>query len=135
MYLEKRGVKLENKDVHGNTPLAIALQAGHFNFGIIMIQKNADVKALIHAEDHKRADAMIRDKLRDELPQDEDNVDSQEDENAKNRKRRIKVLFQVADDSSDEETDEEPDQATAQNTNLFGRKLTAKRYNPNNFYL
>ena len=50
MYLEKRGANLESKDSYGNTPLGIGLLNDHYNFGIIMIQKNADVKALVTKE-------------------------------------------------------------------------------------
>ena len=37
MYLEKRRASLEAVDIHGNTPLGVALLATHHNFGIIMI--------------------------------------------------------------------------------------------------
>ena len=62
MYLEKRGACLESKDIYGNTALGIALKAGHFNFGIIMIQKNADVKALVYHEDRERVAKMLRER-------------------------------------------------------------------------
>jgi hypothetical protein len=50
MYLEKRGANLEAVDSYGNTPLGIGLLNDHYNFGIIMIQKNANVNALISFE-------------------------------------------------------------------------------------
>ena len=58
MYIQKRGCNLEAKDIYGNTPLGVALLASHHNFGIIMIQKDADVKQLVHVEDPERIARM-----------------------------------------------------------------------------
>jgi len=58
MYVMKRGANLEAKDIYGNTPLGVALLASHHNFGIIMIQKEADVKQLVHVEDPERIARM-----------------------------------------------------------------------------
>ena len=43
LYILQRGAQLESKDIYGNTPLAIALLKNHFNYGIILIQKSANV--------------------------------------------------------------------------------------------
>jgi hypothetical protein len=58
MYIQKRGANLEAKDIYGNTPLGVALLAHHHNFGIIMIQKEANVKQLVHVEDPERIARM-----------------------------------------------------------------------------
>lgn len=58
MYLEKRGARLETKDIYGNTPLGVALLAHHHNFGIFLIQKSADIHQLVHQEDPERIARM-----------------------------------------------------------------------------
>lgn len=54
LYILQRGAKLEGKDIYGNTALGIALMNRHFNYGIILIQKGADVKIPIYKEFPKR---------------------------------------------------------------------------------
>lgn len=50
LYILNRKADLEGKDIYGNTPLGIALTHNHFNYGIILIQKNADVKVPVFHE-------------------------------------------------------------------------------------
>jgi hypothetical protein len=50
----QRGSHLEAKDIYGNTALGICLLKKHFNYGIILIQKSADVTAKVHDEFPKR---------------------------------------------------------------------------------
>jgi len=52
--LNKRGVNKEALDIYGNTPLGVALLAHHHNSAIIMIQKEASVRPLVHKEDPER---------------------------------------------------------------------------------
>jgi ankyrin repeat protein len=54
MYLERRGANLESIDTYGNTPLGIGLLNDHHNFGIIMIQKNANVNAMVYKVEEKK---------------------------------------------------------------------------------
>ena len=61
LYIIQRGAQLESKDIYGNTPLVVALQNNHFNFGIILIQKSADVTALAHKEYPNRLKKMWKD--------------------------------------------------------------------------
>lgn len=61
LYIIQRGAQLESKDIYGNTPLVVALQANHFNYGIILIQKLADVKVPVYQEFPKRVAKMWRD--------------------------------------------------------------------------
>jgi ankyrin repeat protein len=67
LYILQRGAKLEGKDIYGNTALGIALMNKHFNYGIILIQKGADVKVPIYKEFPKRIQKQWRleDKLRE----------------------------------------------------------------------
>ena len=46
----QRGADHSKKDIYGNTPLGIALDRSHFNYGIILIQKDADVKVPVYKE-------------------------------------------------------------------------------------
>jgi ankyrin repeat protein len=43
IYMMGRGADLQRKDIYGNTPLAVGLLNGHYNYGIILIQKGATV--------------------------------------------------------------------------------------------
>ena len=54
LYILGRGADLQKKDIYNNSPLGIALSRGHFNYGIILIQKNADVKVPVYKEFPKR---------------------------------------------------------------------------------
>jgi len=54
LYILQRGSHLEAKDIYGNTALGICLLNKHFNYGIILIQKKADVTALVYDEFPKR---------------------------------------------------------------------------------
>jgi len=58
LYILQRGARLESKDIYGNTPLGVALKNQHFNYGIILIQKSADVKVPVHEEFPKRVAKM-----------------------------------------------------------------------------
>ena len=50
VYLIKRGAHCEKKDIYGNTPLGVGLLNGHYNYGIILLEKNVDVKLPIFRE-------------------------------------------------------------------------------------
>ena len=54
LYILNRGANLESTDIYGNTALGISLLRKHFNYGIILIQKKADVKVSIWDEFPKR---------------------------------------------------------------------------------
>ena len=54
IYLYKRNLDIERKDIYGNTPLGVALLNHHHNSAIIMIQKNSNVKALVYPEEPER---------------------------------------------------------------------------------
>lgn len=54
MYLVQRGASLESKDIYGNTPLGVGLMQQHYNYGIILIQKNASVHPLTYFEDPEK---------------------------------------------------------------------------------
>lgn len=43
MYLITRGASTEKKDIYGNTCLGVGLMNKHYNYGIILIQKQASV--------------------------------------------------------------------------------------------
>jgi hypothetical protein len=48
--LIKRGASYEKKDIYGNTPLGVGLLCGHYNYGIILMEKKLNVKELIFRE-------------------------------------------------------------------------------------
>jgi len=50
LYILNRGANLESKDIYGNTALGIGLLRRHFNYGIILIQRKADVKVPVFDE-------------------------------------------------------------------------------------
>lgn len=43
MYLMKKGVDLQWKDIFSNTPLASALLHGHSQYAIMLIKEGSDV--------------------------------------------------------------------------------------------
>jgi len=54
LYILQRGANLESKDIYGNSALGISLMRKHFNFAILLIQKNADVTLPVFEEFPKR---------------------------------------------------------------------------------
>lgn len=58
MYIIQRGAQLENKDIYGNTSLGVGLMYQHYNYGIILIQKNASVHPLTFREEPDRIRKM-----------------------------------------------------------------------------
>ena len=61
LYIIQRGAQLESKDIYGNTALGIALKKNHFNYGIILIQKKADVKVPVYDEFPNRLEKKWKD--------------------------------------------------------------------------
>lgn len=49
---------MEKKDIYGNTPLGVSLMRRHYNYGIILIQKQASVLPLTFKEDSERIAKM-----------------------------------------------------------------------------
>ena len=45
---------MERKDIYGNTSLGVGLMKRHYNYGIILIQKQASIHPLTHREDFER---------------------------------------------------------------------------------
>lgn len=97
----QRGAKLESKDIYGNTPLGVALSNAHFNYGIILIQKLADVKVPVYREFPKRIAKMWKD----------------EEEKAKKEAQ----AQAVANGNGDVDM-EEDDEADKKHRNLFARQ-------------
>ena len=56
LYILNRGANLEAKDIYGNTPLGISLLRKHFVYGILLIQKKADVRIPVFGEFPKRVE-------------------------------------------------------------------------------
>ncbi len=54
LYILNRGSDIEAPDIYGNTALGICLLRKHFNYGIILIQKQANVKVPVWDEFPKR---------------------------------------------------------------------------------
>jgi len=50
IFLLNRGALLETKDKYENTPLAVAFLYNHPDYAITLIERNANVKALVHPE-------------------------------------------------------------------------------------
>ena len=61
LYILQRGAQLESKDIYGNTPLGVALKNSHFDYGIILIQKCANVTMPVYEEYPKRIAKMWKD--------------------------------------------------------------------------
>eukprot|EP01022_Parablepharisma_sp_SALTPOND_P016007 TRINITY_DN2302_c3_g1_i1.p1 TRINITY_DN2302_c3_g1~~TRINITY_DN2302_c3_g1_i1.p1 ORF type:complete len:1273 (+),score=196.37 TRINITY_DN2302_c3_g1_i1:5084-8902(+) len=50
IFLLNRGATLETKDRYGNTPLGVAFLYGHPDYAITLIERNANVSALVYPE-------------------------------------------------------------------------------------
>lgn len=122
LYILSRGAKLESKDIYGNTPLGIALKCSHFNYGIILIQKSADVKMPVFDEFPNRINKMWKDeedriKKEAKLAAGDVEMSGDEDENRDSKKHRglfnkanqMRNVFYNAGFSSDEDSDEDSD--------------------------
>ena len=84
MYILQRGADLSRKDIYGNTPLGIALDRSHFNYGIILIQKNADVKVPVFKEFPNRLAKQWKEeeeKKKKELMKNDIEMEDEESEN------------------------------------------------------
>lgn len=57
----QRGANLEAVDIYNNTALGICLLRSHFNYAILLIQKQANVKLPIHHEYPNRIAKMWKD--------------------------------------------------------------------------
>ena len=119
MYLCKRGANLESVDIYKNTPLGCALLAHHHNYGIIMIQRNANVKHLVHQEDPKRIEEMWKkeaEEKRQSSKQDDEDAEMESDDgNQKHRRLFDKnqstknVFFGYDSEDDDSDTDDSDD--------------------------
>ncbi len=58
MYLIQRGADMEKKDIYGNTALGVSLINKHYNYGIIVIQKLAQVTHIVNFEDAEKIKKM-----------------------------------------------------------------------------
>lgn len=90
MYMIKRGANLESKDIYGNTPLGVSILNKHYNFGIIMIQKNADVLQMVHPETPEKIKKMW--KKQESKSRDVD-VDMSDDDGENDRKKKHRDIF------------------------------------------
>jgi len=57
----QRGANIEAVDIYNNTALGICLLRNHFNYAILLIQKQANVKLPIHYEYPNRIAKMWKD--------------------------------------------------------------------------
>jgi len=87
VYLEKRGADLEAVDIYGNTPLAVALLANHHSYGILLIQKHANVNRLVHREDPEKIKKLWKEEALKNRGEDEE-MESEESERDEIEKHR-----------------------------------------------
>ena len=114
MYLLPRGAKIEREDVYNNTPLGVGLLNNHSNYGIILIQKGADVTKNVFPEDHK---AYEKKKLEEELEKAKEEgkedvemeIEEEEGEEVITTQRDRNIDEEDEEDEDSEEDDEEFD--------------------------
>lgn len=114
LYILQRGAQLESKDIYGNTPLGVALLRNHFNYGIILIQREAVVIEPVNFEFPKRLAKMWKDQERKE-------------------KAKALALVQGADVRMDNEAQDAEDESKKKHRNLFNDK-TGNKFNMQNFF-
>lgn len=58
LYILQRGANIESKDIYGNNVLGISMLRRHFNYAILLIQKQANVCLPIYKEFPRRIAKM-----------------------------------------------------------------------------
>ena len=126
----QRGAALESKDIYGNTAVGISLLRKHFNYAILLIQKNADVCLPIYEEYPNRIAKQWEDEAKAKKRAENVEMESDDDEeemkvdtgkNLFKQKVQKKTMWQQygsedEDESSDEEESEEE---SAHEQNVF----------------
>ena len=88
MYLGKRGANLEALDIYGNSPLGVALLSGHHSYGILLIQRQADVRKLVYPVDPEKIKKMWKEQEKKNGGADEA-MDGSEDEDSGQKHREL----------------------------------------------
>jgi ankyrin repeat protein len=65
LYILQRGANIESKDIYGNNVLGISMLRRHFNYAILLIQKQANVCLPIYEEFPKRIAKMWEDEAKE----------------------------------------------------------------------
>lgn len=54
IYLLKRGVDINAKDIYGNSPLGVALLYGHSNYAVVLMQNKCEINTLLSEPDSEK---------------------------------------------------------------------------------
>ena len=54
IYLLKRGVDINKKDIYGNSPLGCALLFDHPNYAVVLMQNNCDIQNMLFEPDSSK---------------------------------------------------------------------------------
>ena len=142
LYILQRGANLESKDIYQNTALGISLLRKHFNYAILLIQKNANVCLPVYDEYPKRLAKEWRDAEKALRTSSSENVEMECDDDDKKskdktgrnlfKKRKVGNLFNDYDDedeseNSEESEDSQHEQNVFNQQNAFGMKVMATR--------
>ena len=65
LYILQRGANIESKDIYGNNVLGISMLRRHFNYAILLIQKQANVCLPIYEEFPRRIAKMWEDEAKE----------------------------------------------------------------------
>lgn len=65
IYLLKRGVDLNRKDIYGNTPLGVALLYNHSNYAVVLMQNKCEIESLLTEPDDEKFKDVIKQREHD----------------------------------------------------------------------
>lgn len=136
LYILQRGAKLESKDIYGNTALGVALRKSHFNYGIILIQKNADVKIPVYNEFPNRIVKMWKDEEKEARRKAGEDVDMEGSDDEKKHRNIFKqdpfsmknIMFGGLSDSEDSEDEDDSDESSDHGSDMEFNVMTSQNY-------
>jgi hypothetical protein len=150
LYMIQRGAALESKDIYNNTALNISLLRKHFNYAILLIQKNANVCLPIYDEYPNRLakqwadEKKAKENVEMESDEGEDGVKIDTGKNLFRGKVKKSTMWQNygSEDESDQDEESEDESAHEQNVfnnqnafgmQMFNRKKATRRMFPPRF--
>jgi len=130
LYILQRGALIESKDIYGNTALGVALMKSHFNFGIILIQKLANVTGSVYDEFPKRIAKMWKDAEKEARRKAGEDVEMEESDDEKKHRNMFKqdpysmanVMYRGSDsdsESGESDSDESSDHGSDMEFNVM----------------
>ena len=104
IYLLKRGVDINKKDIYGNTPLGCALLYNHSNYAVVLMQNKCEISTLLTEPDVE--------KFKEEIEKNERQVCEHlgiEPKEEKKKEKKKEDMMEVDNDDDEEEVQSSDD--------------------------